>query len=207
MTLPLVSVIIPTMRGREMFLEKAVDMFNSQSYPNKEILIDGDAGTIGAKRNRLCARAQGEIVICMDDDDRYHSEWITYSVKFLMENNLAITGLKKLYFYDEDHHELFIYEYPDYATQWVSGATLCFAKAFWEKCNFPDIQIGEDAQFCAGRWNGSEVVIPTLLPHNYIAGFCASIHVDNTSKRRTNTGLWQRQSLSEADRIKHLFGI
>lgn len=204
---PFVSVIIPTTHERIEHNKSILNQMISQDYKAVEILWDFEEGTIGAKRNRLCARAHGEIILHADSDDYYAKDWVSRSVKFLIENKVSVTGLRKVHFYNVEHNELFLYSYPDEKTQWVCGASLCYRKEFWEKCNFPNIQIGEDAQFVAGRWNGTEVVIPTLLAHDYVEGFCASIHSGNTSVRNTSTAWWLRMSTEEGERVRERFGI
>ena len=46
-----VSVITPTVAGREQFLKRCITQFNEQDYPNiEQIIIKGD-GKIGEKLN------------------------------------------------------------------------------------------------------------------------------------------------------------
>jgi hypothetical protein len=209
MSNPLVSIIIPSTHDRVAFNESILNQMILQDYKEKEILWDFEPGTIGEKRNRLCEKANGTIICAADSDDYYKPDWVSHSVKHLLDTGAAIAGLSQMYLYDLESRELFIYKYPEGHQAYVPGATMCFQKAYWEKSPFTNIMVGEDYQFCCGRWNTElkEVVIPIVKPHNYMEGFVASIHSGNTSKRNTTGEWWVRQSKEEAERICREFNL
>lgn len=185
---PLVSCIMPCSRPDD--LKQAILLFIAQDYPNKELLIlmDGEGYTlntsiehrihqwgvpgltIGAKRNHLCQYAHGDIIFHLDSDDYYAPDWISTCVPLMDEYDLI--GMNKAYFYNPQTR---IGKYYDAKNRqpYCLGATMCYRKAMWEKNKFNEhVAYGEDAMFCgnAGR----------IGNHNYIDGFTALIHGNNT---------------------------
>ncbi len=171
-----VSVITPTIAGREQFLNRCIAQFNEQDYPNIEhIIIKGD-GAIGAKLNYACAISTGDIILRMDDDDIYAPDWISKSVAVLQDTSLDCVGLSNAYFCDMPRHRILEYKQRPGAQLFLCGATLCFHKSVWERNKFrEDIQKGEDAYFVAGC---------RAYPHDYKQGFLAVIHGNNTSSHQ-----------------------
>jgi glycosyltransferase involved in cell wall biosynthesis len=170
--LPLVSCIMPT-RNRRAFLSQAIQYFKRQSYPHRELIIVDDGSekvcdlipsdfsiryihlpevkSIGAKRNRACEIAKGEIIILWDDDDWYSHDRIAYQAAPLVADTADISGLDNSLFYclptrqfwratSELHARMFY--------QGIVGGTLAFRKSLWDKGQrFPDISEREDSGF------------------------------------------------------------
>lgn len=107
---PLVTAVCIT-RKRVVYLEKAIQDFFNQTYPNKELLIVFDSDdtetenlietikdsrvktyknyskkTLGALRNLSIDNSNGEYIIQWDDDDRYHPKRIEYQLKESLMN-------------------------------------------------------------------------------------------------------------------------
>lgn len=175
MTEPIVSVIVPTTHDRKEYNERILNNFIRQDYQQKHLMFDFNSGTIGEKRNRLCKSAIGEIIIHMDSDDWYSDNWITKSVFDLQISKADIIGMTKFYLYDPVLDAAWMYTYHPAGSPWVTGATMCYRKEFWDANNFPPLQIGEDAGFCCKTKN--------IVAHNYAEGFIATIHSANTSKK------------------------
>jgi len=121
--LPMISAIMPTSGKRRHFVAQAIKYFQSQDYPNKEliiidectpygdtvarvvpddlnihyILLDkiGDASiiTIGAKRNLACSLARGDIICHWDDDDYYGPHRLSKQVAPILAGKTNITGM------------------------------------------------------------------------------------------------------------------
>src|SRR5262249_43555646 len=116
--LPLVSCIMPTYNRRR-FLPLALQTFQAQDYPHKELLVlddgtdpigdlaEGQPGlrygrlpsriAIGAKRNLGCARAAGEVIAHWDDDDWYAPDRLRYQVGPLLGGAADVTGLENAF--------------------------------------------------------------------------------------------------------------
>lgn len=118
---PMVSCVKPTRDRADMALQ-AVCYFQRQDYPTRELIIVDDGednlerrlpmdpriryvrmprGTsIGAKRDRACELARGNIVAHWDDDDCYSPERLSSQVAPLLGGRADITGLDAGVFFD-----------------------------------------------------------------------------------------------------------
>jgi len=77
----LVSVIIPTIKGREKLLEKAIDSVKKQTYDNIELIVVDEGKPAPEQRNIGNSMAQGDFVALLDDDD----EWLPDKIEMQME--------------------------------------------------------------------------------------------------------------------------
>jgi O-antigen biosynthesis protein len=163
----LVSAILPT-RGRQEWARQAVECFLGQTYPLKELIIVDDEDlssfeqcplgvryernttrySVGEKRNRCCALAQGEIVCHFDSDDWSHPERIADQVGRLEETGKAVTGYSSILFYDHRVPMWGRYVYTD-SPPYALGTSLCYLKSWWLDHPFTDSLIGEDNNFIA----------------------------------------------------------
>lgn len=175
---PLVSVIVPTTHDREEYNQRILSIFNRQDYRARQIIFDYDEGVIGHKRNRLCSVALGNVILSMDSDDLYASNWITKSVEALIKSEADIVGLAEFLFYDTRNGAWYVYTYPPTMKDWVAGATMCFWKKYWQENQFAFVNIGEDNKFLKGVKKS-----PKLFAHEYGDGFVATVHDGNTSKK------------------------
>lgn len=167
-----VSIITPTTHDRELFNARITQIIQQQTYPNiVEHLFDYSDDIIGAKRNNLCKHAIGEIILHADSDDLYANDWVERSVNALKLSGRMITGLTSAYFYDG--HYLRQYNPLPIAQPSLIGATLCYYKKAWQKQPFKNSRTGEEHIFIA---NGGG-----FAPHDYIEGFCAILHGNNTA--------------------------
>jgi glycosyltransferase involved in cell wall biosynthesis len=169
---PLVSCIMPT-RDRADFALQAIRYFQRQDYPARELVIvddgsDGLAGrlpddarvrylrapageSIGAKRNRACAAAAGELVAHWDDDDWYAPSRLRTQIEPLLADDADITAFAAGVFFDLPswafwtcsprlHRRLFVED--------VHGGTLVYRRRVWEQlARYPDVSLAEDAHF------------------------------------------------------------
>jgi hypothetical protein len=177
---PLVSIITPTTISREVFNEKLRDIVDLQDYPNIEHLFDYEDGTVGEKRNRLCEAAKGDIILHMDSDDWYAHDWVSRSVEALMKSGKQLTGLSTFNFHNPTTGGRYQYSYPKKEN--LAGATLCYYKSLWEQHKFQPLQIGEDITFVRGT---------NYYPHEYVAGFTATIHEGNTCRKNISGDNWR----------------
>lgn len=164
-----VSVICPCNRPED--IPHVTEMFNRQNYPNKELILVTDDGTIGHKRNVACESATGDVIVHFDSDDYYAPDYISYSVQFLLNNNADVTGLRSGYFFNPNKKKAWLYEYK-LSQPFVLGSGMIYHKNVWMNNKFRDTSFGEDNFFLANAG--------IIKPHRYISGFCAKIHDNNT---------------------------
>jgi glycosyltransferase involved in cell wall biosynthesis len=170
---PLVSCIMPT-RNRRAFIRQTLVYFERQSYPHRELIIvdDGDDNvadlipaedpriryislpdqiSIGAKRNRACQLARGDIIAHWDDDDWYAPHRLEHQIAPLLAGAADLTGLETSCFFDPTkweawtcssdlHRRLFVGD--------VHGGSLVYWRRLWENgTSYPDTSLAEDALF------------------------------------------------------------
>ena len=177
---PLVSCLMLTMPGREKWRELALECFDAQTYPNRELLIVNGPKRIGEKRNIGCGQAEGEIICHWDDDDWSAPTRIADQVQRLQASGADITGYHRMLFLSPEG-ERWMYEgKPGYAI----GTSLCYWKRVWDAKPFPHLQVGEDNAFQKGLR-----VVTTDAAHHLIA----TKHDGNTSPRQIESKNWVRQ--------------
>lgn len=176
---PSVTVITPSTHDRDAFNQRVISQVQNQDYPNIiEHLFDYDNLPIGSKRNRLCEAASGDIIVTMDSDDVYATDWVSKSVESLRTSGANVTGLFSCYFYDgkvmrKYQQQTVINGKP--VKQTLVGATLCYWRDTWLGCNFKPVNEGEEHNFVANAGK--------IYCHDYIDGFCAILHGGNTSSQ------------------------
>lgn len=170
--LPLVSCIMPTYHRRA-FLPLALEAFQAQDYPSKELVVVDDGEdqvadlvsglasvrhlalrrrtSIGAKRNLACAAARGRLIAHWDDDDWYGPTRLSWQVAPLLAGEAEVTGLE-----NSCQLELATGEFwrttPELHRRLfvgdVHGGTLVYWKRlFDEGLRYPDVNLAEDAMF------------------------------------------------------------
>jgi O-antigen biosynthesis protein len=169
---PLVSCIMPTFNRRS-FLPLALESFRRQDYPAKELIVVDDGtdmvrdlvekvqgvhylrlparASIGEKRNRACAAAQGAIIAHWDDDDWYAPSRLRHQIDPLLSGQADLTGLENSYLLELPkgqfwhtraglHQRMFMGD--------VHGGTLVYWKQLiLEGLRYPPISLAEDAAF------------------------------------------------------------
>lgn len=202
---PLVSCIMPTYNRRQ-FVGQAIQYFLRQDYPNRELIIVDDGTepiqdlvpqdariryfmenhrqTIGAKRNKACDLAKGEIIIHWDDDDWMADHRISYQVENLLKEKADISGLDRVLYFDPATGQSWQYIYPKTGRPWVAGNTLCYTKAFWQKNRFQEINVGEDSRFV---WSNCSKRIVALNDETF---YVAIIHQKNVSPKHPSGSRW-----------------
>ena len=178
---PLVSCIVPTTAARSAFLRHSIDYFTAQTYKPLQLVVIGDDGLIGHKRNLACEQATGDIICHWDDDDWYGPHRVQQQVDTLMAHGVEATGYNRVLFADDAHRK--VYEYCNGAGNYGVGATLMYWRSLWDALQFRDRNergnpIAEDNDFVR------------RIPHGkYIAAngdqIVARIHDANTVEKRS----------------------
>ena len=169
---PLVSVCTPTFNRRP-FIPTMFECFRNQDYPKNRIeWIIVDDGTdkiedliltsnipqiryfsldkkiaLGAKRNYMHSKVQGDIVVYMDDDDYYPPERVSHSVEMLQKNKDALcAGASEIYIFFK-HIQKMIQCGP-YGPNHATAGTFAFRKELLAQSKYDeDAAIAEERSF------------------------------------------------------------
>ena len=189
---PKVTIITGTW-NREAFLPAIHACVRAQTYQNFEWIVLDDSDqpseelrsrtwkklkyiysderiTLGEKRNRMVAQAEGEIIVNFDDDDYYGPDYVEKRVESIRESGCQLSIMSGFFVHQLNTGHLGFYrtlvkEGPAYqfgqnGVQFVNLANvnipfihLCFGwsfvyyKSLWEKVKFQDITMFEDREF------------------------------------------------------------
>ena len=169
---PLVSCVMPT-RNRPEFTARAIEYFQAQDYPNRELIIvyeqDCDlpkslphdesvrlvkiavGASTGRKRSEGNRHARGEFIAQWDDDDWYAAKRLSQQIAPLLSDFADISGLFGTLFFELDGLQFWqctpaLFDQIFY--QNVAAGTLVYRKSIWSpKCDYPDTRLREDAVF------------------------------------------------------------
>lgn len=198
--LPLVSCLCVT-RNRVSRLKRAIDCFNCQTYPNRELLIiceDNDKATLdylsqlnspdikqilietspkkklGELRNIAIEKADGEYFCQWDDDDWYHCERIERQITAAIKNFHPGSILTNWMMYDEQNKQAYFSW-----IRWWEGSILYKKDILINKeIRYPSIEKSEDTVFVQDLVNKSRI-LPLVSPPIYIY----TCHGENTWER------------------------
>jgi glycosyltransferase involved in cell wall biosynthesis len=215
---PLVSCVMPT-ADRRRFVPKAIAYFLRQDYPNRELIVLDDGAdavadlipshpairyvrlsermVLGAKRNRACGLARGELIAHWDDDDWQAPHRLSTQVAELERSGADICGSSRVLYFDTSGTRAWVYEYPAHRRRWLAGNGMCYRKELWERAPFPAIRAGEDTRFV---WSPAASNAALLDDHRYFAGL---VHGGNTSAKATDGPYWRRERIDE---VRSLLG-
>jgi glycosyltransferase involved in cell wall biosynthesis len=207
--MPKVSIITPSM-NRHHFLPMLWDCVRTQSvfqdiewlvhdgseqaaefdwlsHPQIRYLHGPGEMTIGAKRNVLCAAAQGEIIAHFDDDDYYAPQYIENMLSLMTERNVDFVKLFGFFLYQRTH-EVFAYwdlvrDFPWHwrlepnvppwkernnghmSGRWGYGFSYVYRRQLWEACQFI-----EQPRFPGDRGFGEDQIFADAVPNCRKAG-------------------------------------
>ena len=96
----IVSVIIPTMKGREAMLEKLLS-----TIPDKyeKIVVDDEDLLLAAKRNKGAKKANGEYLFFVDDDNYIEPAAIEVALEIASVSGIGIVGFMACYDEKKDY--------------------------------------------------------------------------------------------------------
>jgi glycosyltransferase involved in cell wall biosynthesis len=167
---PFVSICMPTFNRRP-FIPIIIECFNNQTYPKDKmewIIIDDGTDkiedlvknipqvkyfkydekmTLGVKRNLTNAKATGDILIYMDDDDYYPPDRVSHAVETLRKNPKALcAGSSEMYIYFKHIHKM--YKFGPYGPNHATAATFAFRKELLKKTKFDEnSSVAEEKKF------------------------------------------------------------
>jgi glycosyltransferase involved in cell wall biosynthesis len=161
---------MPTFNRRP-FIPIIIECFNNQTYPKDKmewIIIDDGTDkiedlvkdipqvkyfkydekmTLGVKRNLTNAKASGDILIYMDDDDYYPPDRVSHAVETLRKNPKALcAGSSEMYIYFKHIHKM--YKFGPYGPNHATAATFAFRKELLKKTKFDEnSSVAEEKKF------------------------------------------------------------
>lgn len=151
------SILIPTVPGREHFMDRIMEQVTKQAaiWPEVELLwsIGVRNVSIGMRRNELVARVQTEYMCFIDDDDRIADNYISLAMAGIATNPdcCSLSGIittdgkdPHKFIHSIDYDEFFerdgiYYRCPNHLN--VIKTELA------RQCPFPDWQRSEDSNF------------------------------------------------------------
>lgn len=157
---PLLSVLIPTIEGRERFFDHITRKLTRQIHQVGEKKIQllfykdkrGEA-TTGAKRNVLLEQSKGKFVVFVDDDDDVSMDYISSIIKVIEDNpDIDAIGINGMYSdgrIQKPFETGMRWKYEEtngYYTRFVNHISPIL-REHAIKIGFPDKTIGEDYQF------------------------------------------------------------
>ena len=213
---PLVTCLMPTADRRE-FVPRALECFLRQDYEPRELLILDD-GTdrigdlvpedprvryveldhrlvLGAKRNRACELARGELVAHWDDDDWHAPHRLSYQVGELERAGADLCGPSRLLYASPADRRAWMYAYPQARQRWAAGNALLYRRSLWERNRFPEVAVGEDTRFV---WNGAARNLFVHDDHRVVVGL---VHDRNTSPKCVDGAWWTPVDWSEIEAV------
>lgn len=152
------SILVPTLPTRRKFLDNLFDQIRQQAHPYIglfETIIDPEIEiSIGVKRNNLLAKAQGEYICFIDDDDRIADNYIELVMAGIATNPdcCSLNGIittdgkdpkpfKHSIDYDSMYERDGIYYRPPNHLNTVRASIA-------KQMVFPDWQRSEDSNYC-----------------------------------------------------------
>jgi hypothetical protein len=215
---PMVSCIMPT-RDRRQFVRRAIEYFDRQDYPSKELIIIDDGRdtvddlaarhpevryyryrsrtVLGTKRNRACELASGEFIAHVDDDDWYAHDHLSILIGGLLTSGADIGGVRALPFIDPETGEAWIYRWPTTRRIWAAGNSLGYRKSLWVRSRFPPLDKAEDTAFV---WSAA---VRSMCDISDAGTIIAIIHSGNTVRKRVSGAYWHPVPVAD---LKYILG-
>jgi len=111
---PLVSIVIPTIKGREETYERAIRSIIKQTHQNIEIIPIIGCKNPAEARNNGIQKARGEYIAFLDDDD----EWLPTKIEEQLKTfKHAFTCLSITWVEDRRYQKPVTIQYPEIITQ------------------------------------------------------------------------------------------
>lgn len=127
---------------------------------------------LGRKRNMLNALARGEYIVCMDDDDFYPADKLSYTIEMMQRHGALISGSDRIPVWYS--HIDRVFKTRRFGKQHILNGTFCYHRNYLKKHRYDDeCQLGEEQAF-----THNFTVKPLQLPGERTI-LCVS-HSDNT---------------------------
>jgi|WetSurMetagenome_2_1015567.scaffolds.fasta_scaffold01234_8 hypothetical protein len=176
----MVSCVMPT-KDRRKFIKAAIDCYQKQLWPDKELVIldDGEdkvadcvpandpsihyhtcsPHTTGEKRNMVNALAKGEIICHFDDDDWSAPKRVTDQVDFLKLTNKQVVGYSNILYWDLNR-SLATFS-RSHNPNHIYGLCQCYYRAYWFGHRFIPTAVASDGAFSNTAAGGPSNIVAT----------------------------------------------
>jgi glycosyltransferase involved in cell wall biosynthesis len=185
---PLISCLCVT-QGRKKLLERAVQSFRDQTYPNKELVLlyescDGetaeyvraledrnlksveihssDGFNLGRLRNRSVRECSGEYFCQWDDDDWSHRERLSFQMDVIRKSGMPACILFHWLMYDERTGKAYLSN----RRPW-EGSLLCKTSLLGGSLMYEEVVRHEDTHLVTELFRRS-LLFPVMMPKLYI---------------------------------------
>lgn len=149
--------------------------------------------TIGAKRNRLNALAKGEYIICMDDDDYYPADKISYTITEMQRHKARFAGCDRIPIWYS--HINRVYLTHSFGPKHALNGTFAFHRSYLKRHRYDDnARLAEESSFL----NGFTAPVLQLAPERSI--LCIS-HNANTFDKDFVMGSCERDAKRLVDYV------
>lgn len=168
----------------------------TQNHPEKfniRYIYHPEKLTLGRKRNMLNELALGEYILCMDDDDYYPSDKISYTIEMMQRHRALISGSDQIPIWYSHINRLF--KSRSFGPQNILNGTFCYHRNYLKKHRYDDeCNLGEEEGF-----TNQFTVNPLQLPGERTI-ICIS-HSQNTFDKDFVLGSSEPQETSLAQAI------
>lgn len=202
MAVPLISCVMPTTAARRWCIPLAIECFQRQSYPSKELVIVGDGNPVGRlvprgdrqiryihlnrtiplsdKYNACVEFATADWIALWADDDWHAPTRLAQSMEAVREG-IDIVGLRKMIFHRLGTDKAWLYERLDDGTPYFLGGSILFHRRYWERHPFPSGKARQaDADFTNAISAEEYARVAAVLEDPTI--YVAMNHGDNTGR-------------------------
>ena len=102
--------------------------------------------TLGKKRNMLNELAQGEYIVCMDDDDYYPADKISYTIGMMQRHGALISGSDQIPIWYSHINRIF--KTHRFGDNHILNGTFCYHRNYLKKHRYDDeCNLGEEVGF------------------------------------------------------------
>ena len=102
--------------------------------------------SLGAKRNKLNALAKGEYIVCMDDDDYYPPDKISYTIEMMQRHRALISGSDQIPIWYSHINRVF--KTHRFGDNNILNGTFCYHRNYLKKHRYDDdCNLGEEQAF------------------------------------------------------------
>ncbi|MCT4704609.1 glycosyltransferase [Enterobacteriaceae bacterium H16N7] len=102
--------------------------------------------SLGKKRNMLNELAKGEYIVCMDDDDYYPADKISYTIEMMQRHRALISGSDQIPIWYSHINRIF--KTHSFGDNHILNGTFCYHRNYLKKHRYDDdCNLGEEQAF------------------------------------------------------------